>query len=108
MLYTETIGTSANGTEIVTKSNFSIHSKQIRPLTLVIAGMHGDERAPVPMVESFIFRYLDAGNSLYICGPWIAGILHKDIGTPEAKAFLQDYLHARFIAGNNTNQQLIG
>jgi len=57
---------------------------------------------------SAVRKYLEAGNHLFICGPWIAAVLNNDVGTPEAKTFLQDYLHARYIAGESRNSSIIG
>jgi len=61
MIYTETIGNSTNGLAISACSNFDLHEKPASPFTLIIGGMHGDERAPVPILNNFISRYLETG-----------------------------------------------
>ena len=61
MIYTETIGHSVNGLDISACSNFDLHEKPASPFSLIIGGMHGDERAPVPILENFISRYLKTG-----------------------------------------------
>ena len=62
MIYNKSIGTSVKGLEIIAWSNFDLHSKQKKPFTLLIGGMHGNERAPVPILETFISRYVKTGN----------------------------------------------
>lgn len=62
MITSETIGISLQGREIRLVSNIDRHNVHPQPLTLIIGGMHGNERAPVPMLENFITRYLASGK----------------------------------------------
>lgn len=62
MIFSEIIGNSVNGVEIPAQSNFSFEQRLKKPFTLIIAGIHGDERATVPIAEHFISRYVKTGN----------------------------------------------
>lgn len=61
-MYNTIIGMSVNGLEIIAWSNFDLQTKPVKPFTLIIGGMHGDERAPVPILENFISCFLDTNE----------------------------------------------
>ncbi len=61
-MFKKTIGTSVNGSEIIAQSNFDLSIKPQKSFTLIIGGMHGNERAPVPMLENFISQYMETSK----------------------------------------------
>jgi protein MpaA len=61
MIHKNKIGTSVNGAPIEVMTNCPPGKEPLKPFTLIIGGMHGDERAPVPMLENFIQRYMQTG-----------------------------------------------
>jgi hypothetical protein len=62
-LYQHRIGSSVQGRDIVADSNFDL-SASIRPanLTLIIGGLHGDEKATVALVAAFRERWVATGE----------------------------------------------
>jgi hypothetical protein len=58
--------------------------------------------------ERAVKAFLDAGNSLFICGQDIAEFLWVYIGTDSARAFMRNYLHAVYIAGDSEDQEVTG
>lgn len=57
---------------------------------------------------STVQKYLDDGNNLFICGQDIGMGLYDIYGSVEAKTFMQNYLHARYITNDSNDQQAIG
>jgi subtilisin family serine protease len=56
-----------------------------------------------------IFRdYLDCGGHLFICGDNLGIGCYEWSGTPEAKQFMQHYLHADFIAHDSRSHHIFG
>jgi subtilisin family serine protease len=58
--------------------------------------------------ETAVEGYLNGGNSLFICGQDIAELYCEVIGTEPARAFVRDYLHAEYIAGDSESQEVKG
>ncbi len=76
MLYKKIIGNSVKRQKIICHSNFDLQRKPRKACTLIIGGMHGDEKAPIPILKKFITNYLKAkSNSKPVC---IIPILNPD------------------------------
>lgn len=58
-IYQHRIGNSVQGRDLVVESNFDL-TGQIRPanITLIIAGLHGDEKGTVALVATFREQYI--------------------------------------------------
>ncbi len=61
-IYQHTVGRSVQGRDIVTESSFDLDST-IRPanITLIIGGLHGDEKATVALVATFREQWIAQG-----------------------------------------------
>jgi len=58
--------------------------------------------------ENAVKTYLEGGNSLFISGQDIGEVIWEVVGTEPARAFMRDYLHAEYIAGDSEDPEVRG
>ena len=62
-IYQQSVGLSVQGREIIVEANFDLQAS-VRPanITLIIGGLHGDEKGTIALVAGFRERYLATGE----------------------------------------------